>query len=301
MSDTTPQAAPEVVDSTATTAPATPAPEAQAEPDKLKGESPAEATIRKFKVRVDDEDLEVDEAELLKGYQTARSANKKFQEAAAQRKQVEEFIKLAKSDPAKVLKELGVDIRQFTERQLQEYVQEELLSPEQRELRDAKARLARYEADEKQAQEAAEQAKLEADSQAAYAEYDTKFKQALESANLPRTPDTVRRMAIKQLAALNKGIDVTAEDLAGLVRLDLEEEHKTLLGALDEDKLEAYLTPELVKKLQKLSLKGAAPAPAPAPEVEPEVEEPKRKRDKLTANERKRRNNWGVMDHFGDN
>jgi len=47
--------------------------------------------------------MEVSENELLSGYQRAKAAQKRFDEAAKMRKQNEQFINLLKKDPVKVL------------------------------------------------------------------------------------------------------------------------------------------------------------------------------------------------------
>lgn len=265
-------------------------------------ETPAEQTLKRmFKVKVDDQEVEVDEEELLKGYQSSRASQKRFQEAAAQRKQVEELLKLGKSDPARVLKELGVDLRQFTESQLQEFVADGLLTPEQRELKETKAKLAALEARDAELKQQQEAEQLQQETARLQQELEASFIKALEVGKLPHTADTVRRMAQKQLAALNKGLELTPEDLAGLVKLDLEEEHKTLLSKLKDEDLEGYLGQELIKKLQKLSLKGTTPVlEQPVAQPDPEPAPVKRNRDKLLPAERKRRSGWGVMDHFGD-
>jgi len=64
-------------------------------------------TPRKYKVKVDGLESEVDEAELINSYQKGRSADKKFQEAADLRKQLETFVENVKADPAQLLEQLG--------------------------------------------------------------------------------------------------------------------------------------------------------------------------------------------------
>ena len=62
---------------------------------------------RKYKVKVDGFESEVDETELINSYQKGRSADKKFQEAADLRKQLETFVENVKADPAQLLEQLG--------------------------------------------------------------------------------------------------------------------------------------------------------------------------------------------------
>lgn len=64
-------------------------------------------TPRKYKVKVDGLESEVEEAELINSYQKGRSADKRFQEASDLRKQLELFVENAKADPTQLLEQLG--------------------------------------------------------------------------------------------------------------------------------------------------------------------------------------------------
>lgn len=64
-------------------------------------------TPRKYKVKVDGLESEVDETELINSYQKGRSADKRFQEASDLRKQLETFVENAKADPTQLLEQLG--------------------------------------------------------------------------------------------------------------------------------------------------------------------------------------------------
>ena len=73
----------------------------------------AKEAAKKWKVKVDGSELEVDEQELLRGYSHQRAANKLLQEGRAAKKQAEEFLALMK-DPEQVyevVKRLGHDPR----------------------------------------------------------------------------------------------------------------------------------------------------------------------------------------------
>ena len=106
---------------------------------------------KKYKVKIDGEELEVDEEELLRGYQTKKAADKRFQEGAMARKQAEEFVRLLKEDPFKVLSnpQIGHDVRQLAEEFLASQLEEEMLSDEERERREMKRKLQEYEESEK--------------------------------------------------------------------------------------------------------------------------------------------------------
>src|SRR5271166_5258847 len=76
----------------------------------------AEAAAKKaYKLKVNGRDLEVDEAELLKRAQMGYSADQRWQETAQMRKQMDAFIHLIQTDPAKALAQMGHDVDKLAE------------------------------------------------------------------------------------------------------------------------------------------------------------------------------------------
>lgn len=213
--------------------------------------------LKKYKVKVDGEELEVDENELLTGYQTRKAADKKFREASMARKQAEEFVSLLKSDPIKLLSHpsIGHDVRKLAEEYLVSQLQEEALSPEQRELKEAKRKLQEYEEQEKRKTQEADKEKMEK-LQAHYAEdYTNKIIGALESSTLPKTPMTIKRMAYYLHRGLEMGVEMDIKDVAGLVKQDYIDEQKNLFGALDEDTLVSLLDKDVLEKIRRAEVK----------------------------------------------
>ena len=109
---------------------------------------------KRYKVKINNEDLEVDEAELIRGYQTRKAADEKFREAANARKQSEELIRLLRDEDSvfDVLQKLGLDPRNISERYLIKQLEEDVMSPEEKETRDMKRKLAEYENQKKQSE-----------------------------------------------------------------------------------------------------------------------------------------------------
>lgn len=116
----------------------------------------------KYKVKVDGQELEVDQDELLKGYQTNKSATKRSQEAAALRKETDAlraeieqdkkqlagFFSNIKGNPDQIfdmLQQLGHDPDEIAMRRAYKKVEYERMNPEQREAHDAKKKLQEYE------------------------------------------------------------------------------------------------------------------------------------------------------------
>lgn len=228
--------------------------------------SPAEIAheIRKFKVKIDGQELEVDEDELLRGYQTTKSAQQKFNEASLLRKQSEEFIRLAKSDPRKLLTHpgIGIDLQEFANSILAEQYEEQLLSPEEKELRNLRNQLAEFENQKKEAEARAQQEELDKYTAMYEQEYTEKIIGALETSGLPKTEYTVKKIAEKMLIAAERGLDVEPADVIHFVKADYMNDIKTLFGAANEDILMQLLGDDITKKVLKGSMKkikGKAP------------------------------------------
>lgn len=249
MSETNGSAAGGAVDSTAGTG--TPATDVA-----TTGQTQAQvaAEIRKYKVKIDGQEAEVDETELINNYQTRKASDKSFREGQAAKKQAEQFAGLLKSDFLKVLEspELGLTEDQIID-QLENYMYKKYqmreMPEEQRKLvRDSEElqRLRKEQADQsKQADEEKAQ-KL----QQHYAEqYSKQFVAALETSGLPKTERTIRAMVGHMTTALQNGLDVTPQEIAHLVREDYEQDHKSLYQAADPATLIKLLGEDKVKQI----------------------------------------------------
>lgn len=212
--------------------------------------------IRKYKVKINNEELEVDEDELLRGYQTRKAADEKFREAAMARKQVEEVISMLKDEDSvfEVLSKLGYDPRELSEKYLVKRLEEETLSPQEKELREYKRKLAEFENAKKAEEERIQEEQRITLINKYTNDYSTQVVDALETSGLPKTPHTVKRMAYYLHQSLQRGYDLTAKDVVHLVKEDYMEEQKALFGSLDTDSITSLLGKETVEKLRKQEL-----------------------------------------------
>lgn len=209
-----------------------------------------------YKVKVDGEEVEVTEDELLRGYQMRKASDKRFAEANQARKQAEEFVRLLKTDPTKVLSHpsIGHDVKKLAEDYLLQEMEKEMMTPEQKQLQEYQQKLAAYEAQEKKAREQYENQQKEAIRQRYQEDYNKQIVDALESSGLPKTEHTVKRMIHYMANALEKGYELTANDVVGLVRNDYIEDTKSLYSGLDGDALIKILGDGVAKKLRKHEL-----------------------------------------------
>lgn len=219
---------------------------------KQANETPAEAIKRKLKVKINDAEQELDEDEVVAGYQLRRASDSKFQEAARLRKEAEEIIGLFKSNPRKALEHpaIGADVRKMAEEILSEHLEEELSTPEQKRIRELEKKLAEQESRDRAKAEAEEKAKSSAAETAYITQAEKDITSALQTSGLPRTNRTVGRMIHYMQNALRAGHDVKPSEVVELVKEDYQNDIKELFGAADGATLAALLGEDGLKKVR---------------------------------------------------
>lgn len=250
-----------------------------------KDDKPAEAP-RKFKVKVDGQELEVSEEDLLRGYQTREAADKRFKEGAQARKEAEAYraevnsvLELMQKDPrgfAEKAKGLGINPAEFAEAILRPIVEEEIaaeeekqMSPEQLKQREMEKKLRGYEAKEAEAAKQAAEAEKAKAAQATQAatdartqEYSSIILEALKATNLPHTHETGLEMVDLLQETIERGIPLDAKALAR----DLEARKRAELRAVATPDMldpamraairrEAMNDPALVEEIRKQAVK----------------------------------------------
>jgi len=106
---------------------------------------PTQAQVaRMIKMKVDGQEMELPESEIIALAQQGKSANKRFQEAAAAKREAEQVVNFLKSNPKEAFKKLGIDVRKFSEDTLLEFIQQEQMSPEQRKAHENEQELNKY-------------------------------------------------------------------------------------------------------------------------------------------------------------
>jgi hypothetical protein len=218
----------------------------------------AQEAIRKLKYKTHDgKDAEVDEQEAIKIYldrkQHQAQASKALNEGKALRRQSEELLQMLKDEGQlkTVLKKLGYDDRKLAEKILSEHLEDELMDPKDKELRNLKAEIARREEIEKKQRDEI-QKKLQAQRvEVLRQKYEQEFIKTLDEAKLPKTKQTVARMAgyIAQCARL--GYQITPMEASKLVAEDLRREHKSIAGEADVDAVISLYGEDFLNKLRK--------------------------------------------------
>lgn len=218
----------------------------------------AEKNLRKFKLKVNGEEFEEeldlnDEKELTKRFQLAKAAQRSMNEKANMEKGLAQLIDLIKSDPARVLShpDIGVDVKAFAQQILQQQLEEEQKSPEQREKEKLEAELKelreKYENEKKQ-KEQDEFIRLQNEQEE---KLSNDIIGALETVKLPNSPRAVKYMAEYMAMALEQGIDVSAADIAPLVKQKMVDEYKEMMRIAPDEILEQFIDKDTETRLQK--------------------------------------------------
>ncbi len=231
-----------------------------------------------------------------RGRQVSRimsKAEERSQAAAKKEAEVEARLAKLKSGDAQqiraALREMGVDVRKVAEFEVQDYLQEKDLTPEQKRIRELEAETAKHKETEAQAKKRQEEEALEAEVARHADELSNLFLVVAEAAKLPRTSARAvfPRLAMMYQTAASAGVELTPEIAAERLRGHLLAEHKALFykkteqgEELDLDALEKWFSDDDWKTIRKRAVERwkahktqAAPvapvqsAPAAAPQA----------------------------------
>jgi len=229
---------------------------AQAKQDDLNGNAikqAAQEAMRRHKLKVDGEEIEVDDNELKRGYAHQKAANKRMQEGISKQKQAEEFINMMR-DPQlfyEAAQRLGHNPRDLAEKYLTAQLEDELADPRDLELRQTKAQLKQYEDWQAQQKQAQDQQQMET-LKAKYAQdYTNQFVAALEGSGLPPSKLVVSEMARYVQDYASNGIKISAAEAAQLVKEDVTERHRKLIEETDGEMLIKLLGEKTANKVRK--------------------------------------------------
>ena len=260
-----------------------------------KQEEVKQELLRQIKLKVDGKEeamelpFEVNEeqAEWLKRHiQPAKAAQKRFQEVSQEKKRIEEAVKNFQKDPAAALEALGVNAHQFAEQFMINKLEEQNMTPEEREARAMKQKLAAYEDQEKQRKELAEVEKRKQLQAAKLKEYTEKITQALETSGLPKSDATQRRMAEYMLMNTQNNMDLPMESIVEMVREDYLADLKDMFANASGDQVLNTLGKDLADKIRKADLAQLKQAPkAKVPEIQNTTDKKKKEPELLSPSE----------------
>jgi hypothetical protein len=248
------------------------------------------------KLKIDDQ--EIDESEVIKVFKERKghqqAANKKLQEGIKLQKRSEEFLAAMKNPETltDTLLKLGWEkkqIRDLAEKFLAGELEEEMLDPKDKELRDTRNKLKTYE--EKEALSKKEQEQKENETlKAKYAkQYEEEFIEALKTTDLPATKDMVAEMAKYIARAAKIKMPMTALEAVKLVQQDVEARNKHLFSNLSPEAIVKLVGEDGLKKLREYDVsKLKDPSQhlkTPAPNEQGELNRKKEQGKRMTPTE----------------
>ena len=217
---------------------------------------------QKHVVKIDGEELEVSLDELIQGFQTGKASTKKFQEASSKMKQVEDLFRVGRENPAEILQAMGVDPLEWIENFVNQRVEEESLSPEERELRDLRKFKEEQELSRKQAEEREKAARLEQEAQQQAEVLDAEISAALAEMGVRNpTPRIIARVAEEMLADLEAGKPLNARNAVSRTQKSIQNELIDFGKGLSPEDLLSKFGDEFKESVRQMFLNNVAARP----------------------------------------
>jgi len=246
--------------------------------------------LKQLKLKVDgkevNEDLpfEVDEGSeaaeyMTKQLQLAKAAQKRMGEASDYKKkldQVGEYLQQAKGNPNKIrelMKDLEIDERQLAAMIVEEELEKAKKSPEQLEKEALQAELQKIKDERESEKKEMEEREYQRLVQQETERYSLMIDGALSKAGLPNNQVYRERVAKYLSKAIEKGVEVTAEDVVPLVKEEIAQEIQALFAASPEDYVEQLLGKDTLKRLRKRNLEKAKAGDQPPVPLKQQVKD----------------------------
>lgn len=217
--------------------------------------------LKEYKLKVNGREKTIkfdpnNDEEVTKYLQKAEASDSKFQEAAEVRKAAMDFIEQLRKNPRKVLSDpnIGLDVRKFAEEILNDEIKEMEKPPEQREREKLQKELEELRAQAKQKDDEAKQAQMDRLQIEHERTLETEISAALDVGGLPKTARTVKHMAEMMMIALEGGINLSASEIAPIVKGTTLSEFKEIVASLSDDQLEDFVGKEVLGRIRKKNL-----------------------------------------------
>jgi hypothetical protein len=193
----------------------------------------------------------LNQAQIFEASQTKlEKAKAAAQEAAKYKAQLQYLGQVAKQDPARFLKEIGVDPEEFSESTLAAKLKMLEMSPEARRAMELEQELSKYKAQEEQRKQKDEQDKRSKEENEFKSQVDKEVVKAHEEAGLPKARYYMSRipylmMVSEMRAKSGEGEPITAKEAAEIAKNDFDQEYQEVI---DKEPIN-----QLAKRLEKRS------------------------------------------------
>lgn len=229
-------------------------------------DKPASSEQRQsYKFKSQGKEIELsDPAEIQRYLSMGYDANDKWQSAAEMKRQSEQFLRTLKNDPLAILNNpnLGLNVQELAMQILQGQIDDQLLSPEEKEFRSMKEQLEGFQREKSSREQAeAERRQVEADRNWE-ASTSQAVKEGLKSTGLPHTNFTWSTTLQYMAAAMDAGhSNVTPQDVMPYVKRDYQRAQEQLYS-LPDDELLAHIGDANINRIQQAVIKKTRGGPA---------------------------------------
>ncbi len=249
---------------------------------------------KKLKLKVDgkeiEEELDFNDDEGLKRHlQKSKAFDKRSQEFASYKNQVDQLVQLLQNDPEAFLEKAGINVDQLSEKRIQKRIEEMSKSPEQierekmqKELEDLRKEKKRIEEEKTKAEEEKLRNKYASEVESELEDLLGSGKFKLPQKNLK----VMQRVAQTMLSAMDAGFsNVSVKDVLPLVEKEWMEELRSYFDTSTEDLIEEMVGKTNLDRLRKKRL-AARPKPQSAKQIidtgkKAEVEDEDRPKKKM--------------------
>lgn len=218
--------------------------------------------LKKIKWR--GKEVELDDDSITSYAQKGFDAEEKWHEASRMKKEAEQFMSRLKSDPLSVLKDpnIGVDFKQIAEEFIWEQIQDERLTPEERERRKIEKELNEYREKDRKAREDEEMKRNDEIRQTMRADFDRKIAETLSKSGLPRSKHMLEKFSMYLLHDVRRGIERPMEVYVDAVRKDYIDDMQHFFGESPADLLVKFIGDKNMKKIREHDIKSVkSPTP----------------------------------------
>lgn len=235
--------------------------EALAKETEEKPKAPEKPQPKRYKLKVDGREEEVEEEEIIRRAQRASAADKRFQEAAEIQKKYQATVEKLKANPWELFQALNMDPHAAAEQLLIEKLKLETMTPAERraydieqENQNLKSRLEMTEKEREEEKKAVEEQYFNELKSEAVTTIDQGIVKAIQEAGLKKpTPSLIRRVAQQMLAYHDTNGGKLLEPKTALKKVldDLQSEWTEALDSLPEAEYETRLPKGFIENLRR--------------------------------------------------
>lgn len=226
--------------------------------------------IKQLKLKVDGkeytEDLpfEIPDDEKAREYMTRQLQMSKMGQSRAQElskldKEIRQFVDNLRKDPFKVLKDptLNVDLKGAIAQYIDQEIENSKKSPEQLEKEKLQAELQSLKDQQEKEKKDWEEREFTRLQEEQVQRYDSQIFDAISKTTLPQKPYVVKKVAEYMLLGLQKGVDLSADDIMPLVQDEIRNDIRDMFGAAPDDVVEQLLGKDVLSKIRKKNIAKA--------------------------------------------